>query len=192
MKSSRGALGAIVAIAAAVLGAACTVPPPNPVTRDALIQRTATVESINLPSRLVTLRGEDGGSFTVVVDPAVRNLDQVKEGDKVVVSFYESLAAEVKKPGEGVEGVETEVATARAPEGSKPGGAAGVTMRTTVTIDSVDTSFNTVTFTRSDGMARTVAVQTAKGQEFIRGLKKGDRVEITYTEAVAMEVRPAP
>lgn len=65
-------------------------------------------------------------------------------------------------------------------------------MRTTVTIDSVDTSSNTVTFKRSDGMTRTVAVQRPEGQEFIRGLRKGDQVEITYTEAVAMEVRPAP
>lgn len=165
---------------------------PKPVSREELIQKTATVESINLPSRLVTLQGEEGGSFTVVVDPVVRNLGQVEVGDKVVVSYYESLAAEVKKAGEGVEGVETEVASARAPEGTKPGAGAGVTTRTTVTIDSVDTSSNTVTFKRSDGMTRTVAVQRPEGQEFIRGLRKGDQVEITYTKAVAMEVRPAP
>jgi hypothetical protein len=41
-------------------------------------------------------------------------------------------------------------------------------------------------------MVRTVAVERPEGQEFIRGLKKGDQVEITYTEALAMEVRPAP
>ena len=192
MKSSKGALGAIAAFAVALLGAACAAPPPQPVSRESLVQRTAIVESINLPSRLVTLRGEEGGGFTVVVDPAVRNLDQVKEGDKVVVSFYESLGAQVRKPGEGVKGVETEVATARAPEGSRPGAGAGVTVRTTVTIDSVDTSFNTVTFTRSDGIQRIVAIQTPEGREFIRGLRQGDQVEITYTEAVAVEVRPAP
>jgi hypothetical protein len=139
----------------------------------------------------VTLRGEDGGGFTVVVDPVVKNLDQVKEGDKLVVSYYEGLAAEVKKPGEGVQGVETDVASVRSQPGEKPGGGSGVTMRTTVTIESVDTSFNTVTFKRSDGMSRTVAVQTPEGQKFIRGLKKGDQVEITYTEALAMEVKPA-
>jgi len=190
MNSSKAATGA-VAFAAALVLAACAAPPPKPVTRDSLVQKTATVESINLPSRLVTLRGEEGGGFTVVVDPSVKNLDQVKVGDKLVVSYYEGLAAEVKKPGEGVEGVETEVSAVKAPPGSKPGGGAGVTMRTTVTIESVDTSFNTVTFKRSDGMSRTVAIQTPEGQKFARGLKKGDQVEITYTEAVAMEVKPA-
>jgi hypothetical protein len=190
MNSSKAATG-VVAIAAALVLAACPAPPPKPISRDSLIQKTATVESINLPSRLVTLRGEDGGGFTVVVDPVVKNLDQVKEGDKLVVSYYEGLAAEVKKPGEGVQGVETEVASVKAPPGAKPAGGAGVTLRTTVTIESVDTSFNTVTFKRSDGMSRTVAIQTPEGQKFIRGLKKGDQVEITYTEAIAMEVRPA-
>ena len=155
------------------------------------MQKTATVESINLPSRLVTLQDENGGGFTVVVDPAVKNLDQVEVGDKVVISYYEGLAAEVKKPGEGVQGVETDVASVRAKPGEKPAGGAGVTMRTTVTIESVNTSANMVTFKRSDGMSRTVAIQTPEGQKFIQGLKKGDQVEITYTEALAMEVRPA-
>lgn len=191
MNSSRGARGFVTALATALACVACTAPPPKPVSRDSLVQKTATVESINLPSRLVTLRGENGGEFTVIVDPVVRNLDQVKVGDKLVVSYYEGLAAEVKKPGEGVQGVETEVASTRSQPGEKPGGGAGVTMRTTVTIESVDTSFNTVTFKRSDGISRTVAVETPEGQKFIRGLKKGDQVEITYTEAVAMEVKPA-
>jgi hypothetical protein len=192
MKYPRAAQSVIGAFAATLIFAASAAAPPKPVTRDSLVQKTATVESIDHATRLVTLRGEDGGAITVVVDPVVKNLDQVKAGDKLVVSYYEGFAAEVKKPGEGVEGVETEVATAKAAPGEKPAGGAGVTMRTTVTIDSVDTSLNTVTFTRSDGLVRTIAVERPEGQEFIRGLKKGDQVEITYTEALAMEVHPAP
>lgn len=124
MNSSRGAHGFVVALTAALICSACAAEPPKPVSREELIQKTATVESINLPSRLVTLQGEEGGSFTVVVDPVVRNLGQVEVGDKVVVSYYESLAAEVKKAGEGVEGVETEVASARAPERARSRGPA--------------------------------------------------------------------
>jgi hypothetical protein len=48
-----------------------------------------------------------------------------------------------------------------------------------------------VTFTRSDGASRTVAVESPEGREFIKGLKKGDNVEIAYTEAMAIEVKPA-
>jgi hypothetical protein len=59
-----------------------------------------------------------------------------------------------------------------------------------VTIESVDTSFDTVTFRRPDGLVRTVAIQSPEGRKFIRTLKPGDEVEITYTEAVAVEVVP--
>ena len=181
----------IAAASAALLVAACAAPPPKPVMRDSLVQKTATVESIDQASRLVTLRGEDGFATTIKVSDEVQNLPQVKEGDKVVVSYYEALAAEVKKPGEGVQGVEADVSTARADPGEMPAAGAGVLLRTTVTIDSVDTQFNTVTFKNADGMLRTVAIQTPEGRKFIKGLRKGDQVEIAYTEAFAVEVKPA-
>lgn len=179
------------AVAATLSMTACAAAPPKPVVRENLIEKTATVESIDQASRLVTLRLEDGSATTIKASDAVKNLPQVKTGDKVHVSYYQALAAEVKKPGEGVEGVQTDVSAVAAPPGSMPAAGAGVLMRTTVTIDSVDTQFNTVTFKRSDGLLRTVAVQTPQGQTFIKGLKKGDQVEIAYTEALAVEVKPA-
>ena len=182
---------AIAAAAAALVLAACAAPPPKPAVRESLTQKTATVESIDQASRLVTIRTEDGYATTIKVSDAVKNLPQVKAGDKVTVSYYEALAAEVKKPGEGVEGVQADVSTVQAPPGTMPAAGAGVLMRTTVVIDSVDTQFNTVTFKRSDGLLRTVAVQTPEGQKFIKGLKKGDNVEVAYTEALAVEVKPA-
>ena len=187
----RTSIWAPAAVAAALILAACAAPPPKPVVRENLIQRTATVESIDQASRLVTLRGEDGHGFTVQVSEEVRNLAQVKEGDRVTVSFFEALAAEVRKPGEGVQGVEADVAAVRSEPGERPGGGAGVVVRTTVEIEYVDTSFNTVTFKRSDGASRTVAIQTPEGKQFIRSLRKGDQVEIAYTEAFAIEVKPA-
>ena len=179
------------AAAAALILAACAAPPPKPATRENLVQRTATVESIDQASRLVTLRGEDGNAFTLLVSEEVRNLPQVKVGDRVTVSFFEALAAEVKKPGEGVQGVQADVSSVRAEPGERPAAGAGVMLRTTVVIEFVDTTFNTVTFKRSDGASRTVAVQSPEGREFIKGLKKGDHVEIAYTEAFAIEVKPA-
>src|SRR5262245_1159620 len=181
----------IAAVSAALLVGACAAPPPKPAMRDSLGQKTATVESIDQASRLVTLRGEDGYATTIKVSDEVQNLPQVKVGDKVVVSYYEAIAAEVKKPGEGVQGVQTDVAAGSAQPGSMPAAGAGVVMRTTVVIDSVDTKANKVTFTRSDGEQRTVDVVSPEGQTFIKGLKKGDHVEVAYTEAVAIEVKPA-
>ena len=179
-----------VAIAAMAL-VSCASEPPEPVALDSLLQLTATVEAIDVPARLVELRGENGVTSTVVVGPEVKNLAQVEVGDRVVVSYYEGLAAEVKKKGEGVEGVDQTTTTVEAPAGARPGRAAGTTVRTTVTIESVDTSFDTVTFRRADGMTRTLAVETPEGKRFIRELRPGDQVEVAYTEALAVSVQPA-
>jgi hypothetical protein len=181
----------VAVVAAALIVAACAAPPPKPAMTDTLVQKTATVEAIDQASRMVTLRREDGSATTVRVSDEVRNLPQVKVGDKVVVSYYEAIAAEVKKPGEGVQGVEADVSAVRAEPGEKPAAGGGVMLRTTVVIDSVDTQFNTVTFKNADGLLRTVAVKTPEGQKFIKGLKKGDQVEVAYTEAFAIEVKPA-
>jgi len=46
---------------------------------------TATVESIDYPSRVVMLRGPQGGTRTFKVGPEVTNFDAVRKGDEVVV-----------------------------------------------------------------------------------------------------------
>jgi hypothetical protein len=190
MKKSNPAPICLAALAASLLVAACASEPPKPAVRENLVQKTATVESIDQASRVVTLRGEEGNVFTVQVGEEVKNLPQVRAGDKVTVTYYEALAAEVKKPGEGVAGVQADTAAVTAPPGSMPAAGAGMLLRTTVVIESVDKKLNTVTFTRSDGASRTVAVDSPEGREFIKGLKKGDNVEVAYTEAVAIEVKP--
>jgi hypothetical protein len=107
-----------------------------------------------------------------------------------VVSYYSALAAEFKKPGEGVQGVQVDAASGRAPAGERPAAATGKQVTATIVIDSVDAAENTVTFTGPRGL-RTVVVESPQGQEFIKQLKKGDEVELTYTEALAISVEPA-
>jgi hypothetical protein len=74
----------------------------------------------------------------------------------------------------------------------RPSTVAVDTVKVTVKIESVDTSFNTVTFQRPDGIVCTVAIEDADAQRVIRELRPGDEVDLTYTEAVAVEVTPAP
>ena len=76
------------------------------------------------------------------------------------------------------------------PEGGQPGAAVGNMVTTTVVIEGVDRSTNSVTFTGPSGMTRTVDVKDPKAQKFIGTLKKGDEVELTYTEALAVTVEP--
>ena len=71
-----------------------------------------------------------------------------------------------------------------------PAAAIGQTITSTVVIESVDTSFDAVSFKRPDGLVRTIAVESPEGKKFIRTLKKGDKVDVEYTEALAISVVP--
>jgi hypothetical protein len=56
---------------------------------------TATVESIDYPSRVVVVRGPRGNTRTFKVGPEVKNLDGVRKGDEVVVRHTEAIAVAV-------------------------------------------------------------------------------------------------
>jgi hypothetical protein len=65
------------------------------------------------------------------------------------------------------------------------------TVRDTVTINAVDTTANTVTFTSSRGVRRTLPVRSPEMQAFIRTIRPGQRVNVAISEAVALSVEPA-
>jgi len=108
----------------------------------------------------------------------------------VKATSYSGVAAQIRKHGDTAPAPTDEVAVAQATPGSRPAAGVAHNVSATVNIVSVDTSFDTVTFTLPSGDQRVVAVQTPEGREFIRTLKKGDMVDVTYTEAVAVEVVP--
>src|SRR5262245_43503467 len=66
------------------------------------ISLSATVEKIDKPHRMVTLKGPDGKTVVVTAGDEVRNFDQIKVGDHVNVTYSESVAVAVGKPGEAM------------------------------------------------------------------------------------------
>lgn len=59
---------------------------------------TATVVKINAKKRTASLRGPDGMTYDIDVAPDVKNLENVKKGDKVMVKLTRTLAIDVRKP----------------------------------------------------------------------------------------------
>ena len=55
----------------------------------------------------------------------------------------------------------------------------------------VDPGTNKVAFQQADGSQHVIAVKSPNMQKFIRTLKAGDNVEVTYTESVAVSVTPS-
>jgi len=148
---------------------------------------TAEVIAIDLPTRTVTLKGQKGNNFTVHADDRVRNLPQVRVGDQVDVAYHESLVWNVKKAAEGSPGASVQSGTASAKPGDKPAGAAAKQVKMTATIEAIDQANGTVTLKGPQGNSRTIKARDPKN---LQRVQVGDLVDITYTEAVAVRVRP--
>jgi hypothetical protein len=161
----------------------------EPFLRQEVQEVSATVEAIDAENRLLSLRGP-AGTATILAGPDIKNFAQIHVGDVVKVKYTAAIAAKITKSKETpTTKLDTQAYTA--PAGSKPSATVGATISTTVQIESVDTSFDTVTFKRADGFVRTIAPATPEGKKFIHTLKKGDMVDVSYSEALAISVEPA-
>lgn len=150
-----------------------------------LVEETATVEAIDQSTRMVTLKGSKGDSFTFKAGEEVRNLAQVKVGDEVKFGYYESLAVRVLKEGEAFPPSGESSAMTRAKAGEKPAGAVGTETTVNATITAIDKKAKTATLKGENGKSVTV---TPRVPENLDKVKVGDRLVITYTEAVAVKV----
>jgi hypothetical protein len=168
-------------------GAAVVKSEPGKVSMADAVRVSATVEAIDPAKRLVTLKGPEGNSFVVQAGPEVRNFDQIKVGNLVVVRYIEALTLELKKGGGAVrERVERE-GTARAKPGEAPAGVIGREVMVIADVVAVDAAKQSV---RLRGPKRTVDLKVKDPDQF-KLIKVGDQVEATFTEAVAISVEPA-
>jgi hypothetical protein len=192
------ALGTSVGLAAMVAGcAAQKATPPPPAAASAVAEKpgqvveesietvAARVVKVDQKSRVVTLRNSLGEEFDVHVSDEVRNLPQVKKGDDVVISYYESVAITLKKPGEATPGVSVVDTAGRAKPGERPGAAAGSQTTVTATVVGLNKKKGTVTLKGPKGKVVTV---TAREPRRLDPVKVGDLIEVTYTEAIAISV----
>ncbi len=169
------------------------VPPPVGMNSATLIEATATVTAVDMERHLVTIQGPQGNSAVIQVTDQVKNLPQVKVGDLVDIQYYRSAIAELVKVDENttldttVSGVKT-----TRPEGDKPGGAIGLQVKRRAEVMFVDPIQKFITFLSPDRGLRKISLENSPElQHYLKELKKGDIVEVTYTEALAISLEPA-
>ena len=157
-----------------------------------IAETTAVVESVDVPNRLVTIKDESGAVQTLEVPPEVRNLPQLKAGDRIRARYKVAIATMIKPPGSSGGGITEQTESASStPPGSKPGGMAQRQITTTIKVKAVDAAKNTLTFEGPRGLTRTVQVKDPSLQAELKKLKVGDDVQVVYTEALAIDVIPA-
>lgn len=175
-QQQAGASGAVLAASA-----------PGKATVARTVTVSATVESIDVAKREVTLKGPRGNVFALAVDPEVRNLEQVKVGDLVVVHYIEALSLTLKKNGKELRGSTASGDAARAPAGERPGAAAARQVEVTADVIAVNAKTQTVTL---KGPKQTVDLRIPDRGQF-KLVKVGDQIQAVYAEALAVGVEPA-
>jgi hypothetical protein len=148
---------------------------------------TATVVAIDQAKRLVSLKGPKGNVVELKVGEEARNLPQVSVGDLVQVRYYESVAAQIAKPGTPL-GATLQEAAGRAKPGEMPAGGAARQLTVVARIEKIDKKNQTVTLKGPEGGTTDVKV---KRPQMLEQVKVGDDVVITYTEALAISVEKA-
>ena len=173
------AIGLVLSIAA---------PAQTPVTKTEIMTSVDTVQAIDAANRIITLRDEAGNEDRYYVPRDVARFDAIKVGDKLNARYYESYVVQVRKPGEAAPTSGSVMPKTTKSGGAKPGGTMARQMTATVEVVSVDPAVPSVTVKTADG--RTV-VRKIEDKSRLEGLQPGDKIDITYTQAVVVSFEPA-
>jgi hypothetical protein len=162
---------------------------PGKVAGTATTQVTAKVIAVDPAQRTVTLMATNGNTRTIEVGDQVHNFDQIKVGDVVHAKYTQALALEIKKGASGMAAPTEEHAVTPPPApGAKPGGTVARKVTATAEVIAVDPAKQLVTLRGPGGNVVDVAAQDPSQ---LQNIKKGDHVQVTYVEALAIAVREA-
>ena len=182
-------LAAAIGLAAgvAVAGAESA---PSQVTQAHLVTVTGEVVALDLATRQITISGPLGGESTDIVAPEVKNLEQVKVGDLVEISHYQSVAISAHKSGESNPLFEGGDSSTAAP-GERPALATSKQDHVTVTVVAVDPETKTLVIEGPTGKVSTTVVERPEFAAKLKTLRAGDKLDIVTTRGYTVSVTPA-
>ena len=178
---------ALISPAGAQTGATVVGTAPGMAGAAQTVSIVATITAVDKKTRDVTLKGPKGNEVTFTAGPEVKNFDNLKVGDQVKADYTEALTLELKKGGGLVVQRTDKAAVAGAKPGELPAGAGGRQITIVADVVGVDAATQTIAL---KGPQRTVELRIPNPEQF-KKISKGDQVEATFTQAVAIAVQPA-
>jgi hypothetical protein len=186
----------LLAFALAAPPAAAETPTPPPATTTTTTTQTGggnpsmaqtttatvVVTAIDKGERKFTVKMPDGEKTEITAPADLKEYDRLKVGDKIDVSYTESIALGMLPKGTKPSATER---TAAIP------GAAGREISVSAEVVKVDAANNKVTFKGPRGKMKTVSVQDPDLQARLPNLKAGQVIVFQYTEALAAAIQPA-
>jgi hypothetical protein len=194
-RGKRMILALLIALAAIVGGERTAAAQSSAAKADprVVVAETTSIEArldaVDVKKRLVTVTGPRGKTLTLKVGPDVKDLDQVKPGDQLVVRYFESLVLFVRKGGEPPVANERTAVQVVPDKRKKPAGVAVDTVEFKGTVEAIDYAKRRVTLKGPEGKTRTIKVDP--GVQHLNDVKKGDQIVVRYTEAIVFSLRKA-
>ena len=141
-----------------------------------------TVSAVDVASRRVTLVDEAGNKATFPVRPEIRNLDQVRAGDRLTATLKQQVVISARAGG-GEPSNTYAAAVASAQKGAPPAGVIAASYESVATVTAIDPVEHAATHQFADGRTHTVAVRSDVD---LSRYKVGDSVIIRVTSTLAL------
>lgn len=154
------------------------------------ITTTVRVQAVNLGKRQLTVRNQEGETFTIDVPPEVRRLAEIRAGDVIVAEHREALAVGLHRTdtSTGIRERRESVSVERAGMDQPPGLVARETIQVLANVVAIDQAQRKVTIR---GAEHTVILKVSEGIE-LDEIAVGDEVLAVYIQEVAINLEPAP
>ena len=155
-------------------------------TSSETITGKATIIAIDKATRMVTLRNAKGIDMVVYAGEEVKRFNELKVGDIVSATYSESVAVSVRKPGAPAPPKE---AGGVVPRQGAPGGTVTREQTVSVTVQEIDLTAPSMVVKGPEGRSMSFKV---RDKSYLQNLKVGDKVDITYTQALLLQADAAP
>jgi hypothetical protein len=151
---------------------------PSPSEAEAAVRRgTFNVVRVDRTTGTLVLEEPEVGTLEMRTGPGVP-LAHVERGQQLEVTYYPEVALALERPGHSGARVQ-------------PAGVASRQPTLTEGIVAVDTLGHTVTLRAPSGRTQVIHVTDPRLQAEIEGLRSGEHLQLTYSEALAVSVAPA-
>ena len=144
---------------------------------------SGTVEAIDATARTLTVKGSKGNFVPITVPKSAERFSEIKVGDTITARYYDNITITVKPAGEPAVDATEDAVTKRT---GGPGGTAATQRTITATIVAIDNKVPSVTF-KGEKVNWNYSSRVADKAALAK-VKVGDRVDITWTEALTVAV----
>jgi propanediol utilization protein len=150
-----------------------------------------TIVQVDRANNTITVKGPEGQEETLEVSGRVRDLTELKVGDKVTAHYMRAVALQLLPADDGKPGVEYSGSAGATDDAEGAIFQSRHTETVTATLSAINVARNTITLTGADGHKRIIDVHQLKQRNQLGDLKAGDLVRVTYVDAAAISLDPA-